>query len=128
MIIFVDYASPSTFNSTRDESDLSIAANARRPVRLHGAVAKQHGFLFRVALRALGRTITHQRGGGHPTHIATVGRTTAIEERDSICHPSVIATYHLRSRSIAMAVSWEGGSDSNARHRRRYIRVGLSPG
>jgi len=56
MIVFVDYASPSVFESNRDESTLGIAANARRPVRFHGTVVK-HGFLLRVALRALGEAI-----------------------------------------------------------------------
>src|SRR5690606_12292932 len=56
MIVLVDYASPSVFESTRDETLVGIAANARRPVRFHGVVAK-HGFLLRVALRALGEAI-----------------------------------------------------------------------
>ncbi len=56
MIVFVDYASPSVFDSTRDEASLEIAANARRPVRFAGTV-KQHGFMLRIALRALGEAI-----------------------------------------------------------------------
>ena len=56
MIVHVDYASPSAFRSTRDEQMLGLAANARRPVRFHGTVVK-HGFLLRVALRALGELI-----------------------------------------------------------------------
>ncbi len=56
MIVLIDYASPSLLESTRDEASLQIAANARRPVRFVGAV-KQHGFLLRIALRALGAAI-----------------------------------------------------------------------
>jgi len=56
MIFYVDYASPSVFDSNRDESTLGLAANGRRPVRFHGAVAK-NGFLLRIALRALGELI-----------------------------------------------------------------------
>ncbi|MBW3596321.1 MAG: hypothetical protein KY475_03490, partial [Planctomycetes bacterium] len=56
MIVLIDYASPSSFEATRDESTLGIAANARRPVRFHGVVAR-HGFPLRIALRALGEAI-----------------------------------------------------------------------
>lgn len=56
MILFVDYASPSVFESTRDEASLEIAANARRPVRFVGTV-KEHGFVLRIALTALGEAI-----------------------------------------------------------------------
>ena len=56
MIVLVDYASPSVFESTRDEALLGVAANARRPVRFHGWV-KEHGFILRIALRALGEAI-----------------------------------------------------------------------
>ena len=56
MIFLVDYASPSVFESTRDEASLGLAANARRPVRFVGKV-KQHGFHLRIALRALGEAI-----------------------------------------------------------------------
>lgn len=56
MIFLVDYASPSAFEATRDESSLQLTANARRPVRFHGAVAK-HNFVLRIALRALGEAI-----------------------------------------------------------------------
>ncbi|REK10960.1 MAG: hypothetical protein DWQ37_15025 [Planctomycetota bacterium] len=56
MIVLMDYASPSMFESTRDAAALGLAANARRPVRFHGRVV-QHGFLLRVALRALGEAI-----------------------------------------------------------------------
>lgn len=52
----ITYASPSAFQSTRDRSDLSMAANALRPVSFHGRVV-QHGFLLRIALRALGQAI-----------------------------------------------------------------------
>lgn len=56
MIILVDYASPSTFESTRDQTSVGFAANARRPVRFHGVV-RDHGFILRIALRALGEVI-----------------------------------------------------------------------
>jgi hypothetical protein len=52
----VTYASPSAFNSTRERSDLSMAANELRPVSFHGRVAA-HGFALRIALRALGEAI-----------------------------------------------------------------------
>lgn len=52
----VTYASPSAFVSTRDRADLSMAANALRPVSFHGRVV-EHGFVLRVALRALGEAI-----------------------------------------------------------------------
>ena len=56
MIVLVDYASPSVLDATRDECTLGLAANARRPVRFHGQVAR-HGFNFRIAMRALGEVI-----------------------------------------------------------------------
>ncbi len=56
MIVLVDYASPSMLDATRDECILGLAANARRPVRFHGLVAR-HGFNFRIAMRALGEVI-----------------------------------------------------------------------
>jgi hypothetical protein len=56
MIVLVDYASPSVFDSTRDAASVSLATNTRRPVRFHGAVAR-HGFNLRIALRALGEAI-----------------------------------------------------------------------
>ena len=56
MIVLVDYASPSVFESTLDEANLALAANARRPVRFHGVVSR-HGFNLRIALRALGEAI-----------------------------------------------------------------------
>lgn len=56
MIVYIDYASPSAFESTRDESSLNIAANARRLVRFRGQVVR-HGFILRMALRALGQAI-----------------------------------------------------------------------
>jgi hypothetical protein len=52
----ITYASPSALNSTRDRADLSMAANALRPVAFHGEVV-QHGFVLRIALRALGQAI-----------------------------------------------------------------------
>ncbi|MBN1912569.1 MAG: SWIM zinc finger family protein [Pirellulales bacterium] len=56
MIVLVDYASPSAFDSTRDEASLSIATNVRRPVRFCGTV-ERNAFLLRIALRALGEAI-----------------------------------------------------------------------
>ncbi len=56
MIVLIDYASPSVFEADRSSANLGIAANARRPVRFHGKI-KQHGFIFRVAMRALGEAI-----------------------------------------------------------------------
>jgi len=52
----VTYASPSAFNSTHERADLSLAANALRPVSFQGRVV-EHGFPLRVALRALGEAI-----------------------------------------------------------------------
>ncbi|NOT40867.1 MAG: SWIM zinc finger family protein [Alphaproteobacteria bacterium] len=56
MIIYVDYASPSLFDSTADATNVAVATNLRRPVRFHGRV-RDHGFMLRVALRALGELI-----------------------------------------------------------------------
>lgn len=56
MIVLVDYASPSVFDSTRDAASLELATNLRRPVRFHGVV-RQQGFNLRIALRALGEAI-----------------------------------------------------------------------
>jgi hypothetical protein len=56
MIVLVDYASPSVFESTRDNASLALATNLRRPVRFDGVV-RQHGFNLRIALRALGEAI-----------------------------------------------------------------------
>jgi hypothetical protein len=56
MIMLVDYASPSVFDSTRDAASLALATNRRRPVRFHGVVRRQ-GFNLRIALRALGEAI-----------------------------------------------------------------------
>ena len=56
MIVMVDYASPSVLDATRDVCTLGLSANVRRPVRFHGQVAR-HGFIFRIALRALGEVI-----------------------------------------------------------------------
>src|SRR5262245_26010286 len=56
MIVLVDYASPSLLDSTADATDVSIAANLRRPVRFHGRV-RDHGFILRIALRALGELV-----------------------------------------------------------------------
>jgi hypothetical protein len=56
MILLVDYASPSLIESTRDQANLSFAVNRRRPVSFHGIV-RDHGFILRIALRALGEVI-----------------------------------------------------------------------
>lgn len=56
MILVVDYASPSVFEAERDEAVLGLSANRRRPVRFAGVV-KDHGFVLRIALRALGEAI-----------------------------------------------------------------------
>ena len=56
MIVAIDYASPSVFEATRDTCTVGLAANARRPVRFHAHIA-QHGFMFRIAMRALGEAI-----------------------------------------------------------------------
>jgi hypothetical protein len=56
MIVLVDYASPSVFESTREEASLALATNLRRPVRFSGIV-RRHGFNLRIALRALGEAI-----------------------------------------------------------------------
>jgi hypothetical protein len=56
MIVLVDYASPSVFESNRDSASLALATNQRRPVRFQGVVRK-HGFNLRIALRALGEAI-----------------------------------------------------------------------
>lgn len=52
----VTYASPSAFSSTREQAELSMAANALRPVAFSGRVVA-HGFPLRVALRTLGQAI-----------------------------------------------------------------------
>lgn len=56
MIVYVDYASPSLLDSTADTTNVAVAANMRRPVRFHGRV-RDHGFILRIALRALGELI-----------------------------------------------------------------------
>jgi hypothetical protein len=56
MIVLVDYASPSVLESTRDATTVGLATNLRRQVRFHGLV-RQHGFILRIALRALGEAI-----------------------------------------------------------------------
>src|SRR5262249_15646001 len=56
MIALFDYATPSVFESNRDRALLGVSANARRPVRFHGRVARNIP-LFRFALRALGEAI-----------------------------------------------------------------------
>jgi hypothetical protein len=56
MIVFVDYASPSEFESQGDATTVGLATNMRRPVRFHGTV-REHGFMLRIALRALGEAV-----------------------------------------------------------------------
>jgi hypothetical protein len=56
MIILVDYASPSTLDSTRNATTVGLSTNLRRRVRFHGLV-REHGFVLRIALRALGEAI-----------------------------------------------------------------------
>ena len=56
MIVLVDYASPSLLDSTAEATNVAVATNLRRPVRFHGRV-RDHGFILRVALRALGELI-----------------------------------------------------------------------
>jgi predicted ArsR family transcriptional regulator len=56
MIVLVDYASPSLLDSTVDATNVAVATNLRRPVRFHGTV-RDHGFILRIALRALGQLI-----------------------------------------------------------------------
>jgi len=56
MIVLVDYASPSLLESTRDATTVGLSTNLRRCVRFHGVV-RQHGFILRIALRALGEAI-----------------------------------------------------------------------
>lgn len=57
MIVYVDYASPSVFESTRDAANVSFAANARRPVRFRGSVRREYNPILRFAMRALGEAI-----------------------------------------------------------------------
>jgi predicted ArsR family transcriptional regulator len=56
MIVLADYASPSVFESRRDSAMVGLSTNARRRVRFHGLV-REHGFILRIALRALGEAI-----------------------------------------------------------------------
>jgi hypothetical protein len=56
MIVLVDYASPSVFSENRESAALALSTNLRRPVRFQGIV-RQHGFVLRIALRALGEAI-----------------------------------------------------------------------
>src|SRR5215468_5242854 len=56
MIVFVDYASPSTLETARDTATVGLSTNLRRRVRFHGLV-REHGFILRIALRALGEAI-----------------------------------------------------------------------
>src|SRR5262245_26277749 len=56
MIVLVDYASPSVLDSTREATTVELSTNLRRRVRFHGLV-REHGFILRIALRALGEAI-----------------------------------------------------------------------
>ncbi len=56
MIVGFDYASPSVFESDRERALLGVSANARRPVRFDGRLARNIP-LFRFTLRALGEAI-----------------------------------------------------------------------
>jgi hypothetical protein len=56
MIVLVDYASPSVLDSTREAATVGLSTNLRRRVRFHGLV-REHGFILRIALRALGEAI-----------------------------------------------------------------------
>src|SRR6476620_9177018 len=56
MIVLIDYASPSLLDSSRDQTTVGFSTNLRRRVRFHGVV-RQHGFMLRIALRALGEAI-----------------------------------------------------------------------
>ncbi len=56
MIVAIDYATPSVFESERDRSLLGISANTRRPVRFQGR-ATRNVPLLRFTLRALGEAI-----------------------------------------------------------------------
>jgi hypothetical protein len=56
MIVLIDYASPSLLDSSRDQTTVGFSTNLRRRVRFHGLV-RQHGFMLRIALRALGEAI-----------------------------------------------------------------------
>ncbi|QDU39074.1 SWIM zinc finger protein [Maioricimonas rarisocia] len=54
--VFIDYATPSSFESERDRQLLGLTANRRRPVRFHARVAREI-FPFRLALQALGEVV-----------------------------------------------------------------------
>lgn len=56
MILAVDYASPSGFESQRDRALLGLSTSTRRPVRFHGRV-RRNVPLLRFTLRALGEAI-----------------------------------------------------------------------
>jgi hypothetical protein len=56
MIVLVDYASPSNFDAALDQQSLGLAVNRRRPVQFSGFV-REHCFILRIALRALGEAI-----------------------------------------------------------------------
>jgi len=57
MYVLVDYASPSAFSSTREETRLDLRSDGRRPVRLHARVKQEHVLPVRIALRALGEVV-----------------------------------------------------------------------
>ncbi len=55
--LFIDYATPSVFESGRERALLGLTASGRRPVRFHARVKSEHVFMLRTALRALGEAI-----------------------------------------------------------------------
>jgi len=50
----VDYASPSAFESSREQNLLALSADQRRPVRFAGKVKRPHRVALRFGLQALG--------------------------------------------------------------------------
>ncbi len=72
MIFDFSYATPSVFESDRERALIGIAADGRRPVRLHGRVTREI-FTLRTALRALGEAIWSQdQWMGREEHLSSV--------------------------------------------------------
>lgn len=72
MIVPIDYASASTFDSTAEQAQLGFATNLRRPVRFHGRL-KRNIPMFRFALRALGEVIwSNDLWGSDQDYLAAV--------------------------------------------------------
>lgn len=69
MQLSISYAAPSAFTSSRERADLSLAGS--RGVRFRGKVIR-HGFMLRMALRALGRAIGSQDTGHGTDSLAGV--------------------------------------------------------